>query len=152
MKEDTSTNRCSVKSSFKIYFGDKEDAQAPTLGTALGFKNVAIERTDKNVYTEADRTFSLLDDFKVFVSCNVIDSGYVNSRLSYNIFEFHIYAQPGVIVEEKASHPVFYRITHRCIDDITLRLENEGGELIALKENTKVGFNLVLREGSHGYK
>ena len=150
LKANTSTHRCSISTSFKIYFGAKEDANAPTLGTTLGFNNKPIEKTEKNAYTHADGTFSLLDDFQVFVTCNVVESGYINSRVSHNVYQFYIDVQPGVIVEEKASHLVFYRVTHRCIDDVTLRLENERGGLIALKDDTKVCFNLVLRERHHG--
>ena len=151
LKADTSTHRCSISTSFKIFFGEKEGETGTTLGIALGFTSNTVEPTEnKNAYTPADGTFSLLDDFNVFVTCNVIESGYVNTRVSHNIYQFHIEVQPGVIVEESAAHLVFYRVTHRCIDDITLRLENEKGELIALKDDTKVRFHLVLRERRNG--
>ena len=151
LKADTSTHRCSISTSFKIFFGEKEGETGPTLGSALGFTSNTVEPTaNKNAYTPAEGTFSLLEDFNVFVTCNVIESGYVNTRVSHNIYQFHIEVQPGVIVEESAAHLVFYRVTHRCIDDITLRLENEKGELIALKDDTKLRVHLVLRERRYG--
>lgn len=152
LKADTSTHRCKISTSFDLTFGTTDELENPkegrchTLGTLLGFKSNTIKRTNRNEYAIADGTFSLLDDFKVFVTCNVITSGYVNDRISHNIYQFHIDVQPGIIVEEKAAHPVFYRVTQQKIDDITLRLENEQRRLIALKEGTKVCFNLILRE------
>ena len=137
MKANTSTHRCSISTSFKIIFGKEGVAEGPTLGTLLGFGYCPIEKTEKNEYKDAEVTFSLFDDFNVFVTCNIVDSGYINHRASHNLYRFHIEVQLGVVVEERASHPVFYRVTHRYIDDLTLRLENELGNLIALKEDTK---------------
>ena len=150
LKADTSTHRCSISTSFKIIFGKEDVVEGPTLGTLLGFAHSPIAKTAKNKYKEAEGTFSLIDDFNVFVTCNVVDSGYINNRVSHNLYRFHVDVQPGVVIRERPSHPVFYRVTHGYIDDLTLRLENELGNLIALKENTKVRISLELRERRDG--
>ena len=139
LEADNVTQTCRVNTSFTLQFDGES-----SIGHVLGFTRT-VKPTARDEYEVSDGEMTLLKDYSVFVSCNIIESGFINARRAHNLHQFHIEDPPGSVIAEKPSHVVYHRVNRNWIDEITVRLENEDGNLIPFRKKTPLRCMLVLR-------
>lgn len=130
---------CRINTSFILYF-DRPNS----IGQLLGYTRV-VKPTTRDEYAYSDSNVTLVRDFNVFVTCNAIDSGFINNRKSHILYQFHINDAPASIVEERPGERVYHRVTRDWIDEIVIRMENAEGHLIPLRSDTEFTCTLILR-------
>ncbi|KAK7788423.1 hypothetical protein R5R35_013828 [Gryllus longicercus] len=143
LEADPQTNKVRVNTSFTLRFDHAE-----SIGPLLGFSKT-VSPTPFGVYVAADAAPTIVKDFEVFVTCNVIESGYINHRIAHVLYQFHVNDLPAAIVEERPAEKIFHRVTRRWIDEISIRLENADGHLIPLYSETPLTCTLLVRPRSN---
>ncbi|KAK7864455.1 hypothetical protein R5R35_011692 [Gryllus longicercus] len=133
------TQKVRISTSFRLGFDI-----VGSVGPLLGFTR-NVNPTLSGEYVFSDKNVTLVTDFNVLVSCNVVESGYINNRRAHILYQFYIDKRPSSILEVRPPEKVFHRVTRNWIDDITIRLENPEGQLIPLRSDTDLVVTLLLR-------
>ncbi|KAK7873064.1 hypothetical protein R5R35_000349 [Gryllus longicercus] len=136
---EENTQKCRISTSFRLDFD-----HAGSVGPLLGFTR-KVHPTAFGEFVYSDQNVTLVKDFNVIVTCNVVESGYINNRRAHVLHQFHIDKRPSTIFEVRPPEKVFHRVTRNWIDDITIRLENPEGQLIPLRSDTELVVTLLLR-------
>lgn len=141
------THGCYVITSFDLDF-----SKSNSVGSLLGFSE-RVKRSSalSKEVVKSTKVVTIMNDFHVYVSCNIAEGSTINNRQSHVIHQFHMGMQgPSAVVIERPSQPVFHSITCRKTDDITIRLEDAQGRLIPMKDGTTLGCTLILRRKNEG--
>lgn len=136
---EENTQKCRISTSFHLHF-DIEGSVGPLLGFTR-----TVDPTPRGEFVFSDKNVTLIEDFNVLVTCNIIESGYINNRRAHIIHQFHVDKRPSSIFEFRPAEKVYHRVTRNWIDDITIRLENDRGQLIPLRSDTDLIVTLLLR-------
>ncbi|KAK7870660.1 hypothetical protein R5R35_009221 [Gryllus longicercus] len=136
---EENTQKCRISTSFRLDFDI-----AGSVGPLLGFTR-KVNPMPFGEFVFSDNNVTLVKDFNVIVTCNVVESGYINNRRAHVLHQFYIDKRPSSIFEVRPPEKVFHRVTRTRIDDITIRLENPEGQFIPLRSDTDPVVTLLLR-------
>lgn len=136
---DSHTNRVRVNTSFTLRFDHAE-----SIGPLLGFSRT-VTPTLFDKYVSSETSPKIVKDFEVFVTCNVIESGYINNRKAHVLYQFHVTDFPAAIIEERPTERIYHRVTRNWIDELSVRLENVEGQLVPLNSETPLSCTLLVR-------
>ncbi|GLH15566.1 Uncharacterized protein GBIM_19991 [Gryllus bimaculatus] len=139
LDSEENTQKCRISTSFRLGF-DIVDSVGPLLGFTRN-----VNPTSSGEYVFSDKNVTLVKDINVIVTCNVVESGYINNRRAHILHQFDIDRRPSSIFEVRPPEKVFHPVTRNWIDDITIRLENPEGQLIPLRSDTNIVVTLLLR-------
>lgn len=120
---NNNTMQTSIKASFQIDFTKKD-----SIGRLLGFKdNVIVERGKRTT------TVGVVDIFNITairIECNIATGSYVNGETAHTIHQFYPSTPAGYILLEVPSPVIYLPITTHTIDNITLRIVDQKGQLV----------------------
>lgn len=122
LEANNNTLHCSIISSYPIDFKKPDN-----IGRMLGFSPQILE---SNVRHESDLNVQILKATNIHIESNITVGAYRNSALSHTIFEFDISVEPGFRLVKEPSTPVYLPINVNSIDNLTLKLVDQNGELV----------------------
>lgn len=142
MKAEIYTNR-------DIHFETKNSI-APLLGFDRELLQKGKETTNKDeilllkssssgdeiLLFKSNRVIDIMSVNMIRIQCNIISSSYINSKLVHNLHEFPIDVEPGYKIIERPSNVIYLPVTADEINTITIRIEDERGELINFRGET----------------
>lgn len=134
LKINKNTLQCELQSIHKVNF-EHEDS----LHRLLGFSK---QKYDANTLHKSDLTVQATKVVTVRVQCNITTGSYYNNELIHTVYQFGIKVAPGYAISEEPTNIIYYPVVTRTINNITLRFEDQDGDLI----NFRNEFVVVILE------
>lgn len=138
IKANTNTGRCEIVSEREIDFL-KDDS----IASILGFSKRKLSAKEKHV---SDQDVDILSTPNIFVDTNITTGAYRNNQLCHTIFEYGINVPPGYLIEKEVTHPIYFGLTVREIDNIAIRLVDSEGKLVNISKDTFASIRLELKQ------
>lgn len=125
---NNNTLKCSLKSTKIIHF-DKTDS----IGSVLGFTK---RKLTPNLKHESDIPVNILKVNSVRIECSITSNSYINSQRVHTIHEFYPNVAPGYKIIELPNTIIYLPVAVPSIDNITIRIVDQNGELINFRGET----------------
>ena len=119
---NNNTLRCELKSKFRIDF-----SKPRSVGKLLGFRSGPL---DANIIHTSSSQVEILRVIAILIDCNLISSSYINSRENHIIYSFANVTPVGYRIIENPSSPIYLPVREKIIDNITLTVTDQSGNLI----------------------
>lgn len=111
-----------------------------TIGPLLGFSKRKLE---PNILHTSELPINILKVNAILVECNITASSYKNDKPVHIIHEFFPTVPPGYKIIEVPSNVIYLPVNVRTINNITLRITDQDGNLINFrKENITIRLHL----------
>lgn len=128
---NNNTLKCEITSKYTIRFNYDR-----SMAGVLGFNNTiyVANRTHESPNPVNITTFNLLR-----LDCNIIGGSYINGEESHTLFYFNVDVEPGYKIVKEPHNIIYLPVTpagRQYVDNITLRIVNEKGELIDFGQET----------------
>lgn len=137
LKINKNTQKCELYSKYKIDF-THEDSIAHLLGFSKAVYESEITHTS-NLTVQTSKVVTLR------VECNVTSGAHYNGELVHTIHEFGIAVDPGFAITEVPHNIIYYPVNTRTINNISLRIIDQDGDLINFR-NELIVVRLELKE------
>lgn len=137
LKINNNTQKCELFSIFDIDF-QREN----TFHSLLGFSQNLYKG---NILHTSDLPVQAVKVITVRVECNITSGAYYNNELVHTIHEFSIDVAPGYAISEVPKNVIYYPINTRTINNISLKIVDQDGELLNFRKEPIV-VRLELRE------
>lgn len=132
------THKCEI-------FSDKYDinfTSEDSINKLLGFSNKKYLAGIKHT---SDLTVQVTKVLTIRIECNLTSGAHYNDDLVHTIHEFGIDVDPGFAINETPHNIIYYPINTRTINNITLRIIDQDGDLINFRDELIV-VRLELKE------
>lgn len=136
LKANNNTLKCELKSIYNIDF-----TKPDSIGRMLGFSPRILEANQTHT---SNLDVQIIKATNIHVECNITGGAHRNSSLSHIIYAFGISVEPGYRLDEKPSPVTYLPVIVNQIDNITLRLVDQNGELVDFG-NEQVTITLELK-------
>lgn len=112
-----------------------------SIASLLGFKRkllkTPVSKNETKVFVfESNQPIDIMSVNMIRVLCNIISSSYLNNKLVHDLHEFPIDVEPGYKIIERPSNVIYLPVTVNEINTVTIRVEDERGELINFRGET----------------
>lgn len=142
LKVDKNTQKCTLTSNYKINF-----ERADSIHRLLGFSGKIYKPKDRQteVSITSDLPVQALKVVTVRLECNITSGAYYNSEIVHTIHEFGVDVDSGYAINEVPRNIIYYPVNSRTINNITVRIVDQDGDLINF-QNELVVIRLELKE------
>lgn len=146
LKPNTNTLRTEIYSGFiNIYFN-----QEHSLAQLLGFSNDRV-LTAGTKYS-SDREVDIIKVTSIGIECNIATGSYRNNTLSHVLYDFAPDVDPGVAINKEPQSVLYLPVSNkRFIDNITVRLLDQEGNLLNLRSERRV-VKLELKPNGYSFQ
>lgn len=132
LKPNNSTLQCELTSKFQIDF-----TKTDSIGRMLGFSEKIL---NANVQHESDMSVRIIKVVTIRVECNITTAAFYDARLSHTLYEFAPSVEPGYSINIEPRNIIYLPINTTRIDQITLTLLDQDGDLVNFR-----GEEIVVR-------
>lgn len=122
LQPNNNTLKCEIKCKYDIDF-----TQQNNLGSLVGF---AKRKLEANVWHESDLPVNILKVNIIRVECNITAGAYSNSQPVHTIHGFSANVPSGYKISESPYHVIYLPVSPRVIDNITVRIVDQDGNLV----------------------
>ena len=124
---NNNTLRTHLKSSTQITFRDDP------IGKLLGFKNKDLE---PNVEHISDFPAEIINVNSLNIDCSIAEGSFLNGVPVHIIHQFFPSVSPGFKIIESPQNVIYFPVTAKVIDKITIKILDQGGDLVNFREET----------------
>lgn len=143
LKANNNTLQSEITSSADIIFKDD------TFGKILGFKNQTIKGDSKKF--QSDFPAEIIKVNSLNIDCSIAEGSYLNGRPVHIIHQFFPTVPPGFKIIESPQNIIYFPVTVKVIDKITLRILDQFGDLVNFRKETVTIRLHVKKLNSNGY-
>lgn len=122
MTANNNTLKCTITSNSEINF-----ERGDSIGPLLGFKK---QKLRANAAHESNLPVNILKTNTVRIECNIVTGAYNNNKLVHTLHEFFPTVPPGFKIVETPQNVIYLPINTKIIDNITLKIVDQDGNLI----------------------
>lgn len=142
LKLNNSTLKCEIISKFSIDF-----TKSDSIGRMLGYSSKVLQ---PNVKHESDIPIQIIKVVTIRVECNITTAAFYDGRLSHTLYEFAPSVEPGYSINIEPKNIIYLPINTSRIDNITLRLLDQDGDLVDFR-GEKIVIRLELKKYGPGF-
>lgn len=144
LKPNVNTLKCFIYCNKRIDFTKKD-----SIGKLLGFKERIIEA---DVWEESDYVVNINKVNAICVDCNMCIGSFNNGRPVHIIHQFFPTVAPGYKIVESPLPILYFPVSGKTINNITVRVIDQDGNLINFrKETITVRLHLKSEPMQNGY-
>lgn len=111
-----------------------------SIGKLLGFSKEYYPPNELHI---SDMPVTISSVNEINVECNIINGSYRNGQKCQTLYSFYPEVPPGYKISERPSQIIYLPVSVREINNITLRLTSQSGELINFRgEEISIQLNL----------
>lgn len=134
LRGNPSTLKSEIKTNKVIYFNFSSKPNC--IGPLLGFthENYLVQPTER--YVESNDIVKILGVNTISIHCNIALGSYANGKPDHSIHQFFPAVDPGYKIIETPNPVIYYPINVKTIDNITVRVLDQDGELIDFRGET----------------
>lgn len=134
LRGNPSTLKTEIKCSKPVYFNfpDKPNSIGPLLGFTLS--SYLIEPSER--FVESNDIVKILSVNTVSIQCNIASGSFINGHADHSIHQFFPAVEPGYKIIETPNPVIYYPTNVRTVDNITVRLVDQNGNLIDFRGET----------------
>ena len=125
---NNNTLKSTIRSSVDIIF--KEGS----IGDILGFKNQTIK--GDGLVKESDFPAEIIKVNSLAIDCSIAEGSYLNGRPVHIIHQFFPNVPPGFKIIEVPQNIIYFPVTVKVIDKITIKILDQKGNLVNLRKET----------------
>ncbi len=137
IEANNNTLQCEIKANVKIDF-TKENS----IGKLLGFNKKVLEANKRYV---SENPIDIFKVNSICIECNLVTNSYNNGKLVHIIHMFYPTSPPGHKIVEKPTNVIYLPISMRYINEITLKITDQDGNLINFR-NELITIRLHLKK------
>lgn len=137
IKANNNTLKCEIKCNKTIDFTPSD-----SIGQLLGFTK---RKLNKNEMHFSDFPVDIMRVNIVRIECNLVSNSYTNGESVHTIHAFYPTTPPGYKIVEKPSNVIYLPINTHIINNITLKIVDQNGELVNFRKEV-VTVTLHLRK------
>lgn len=126
LKPNTNTLKCHIYCSKSIDFTKKY-----SIGSLLGFETKKI---DANTWYESDKVVNINKVNAICVDCNICIGSFNNGKPVHIIHQFFPTVAPGYKIVESPLPILYFPVSVRAINNITVRIIDQDGNLINFRK------------------
>lgn len=141
LKPNNNTLKAEIKCSAAIDF-----TKSNSIGALLGFNKRILEPNTKH---SSDKPVNIIKVNTVVVECNLVRGAYDNGRERHVLHEFYPMVEPGYKIVELPNPIIYLPLTVQRIDNITVSLKDQDGNLINFR-GEKISLRINVRK-SYGF-
>lgn len=119
---DMNTAKVIIRTNRKLSFNVSN-----SLGTILGYGEKDLPADYNSI---SDSPVQILKVNAICIDCNIAASSYLNGRPVHIIHQFFPTVSPGYKIVETPLNTIYYPVTLRTINNITVRIIDQEGELV----------------------
>lgn len=131
------TSKVTITSERDIYF-----YLANSIGPVLGFNKMTVKAFNE---TEGESPIEILKVNTICVDCNIATGSFLNGQPVHIIHQFFPAVSPGYKIIETPLNTIYYPITLKRINNITLRIIDQNGDLVNFQNEVRT-IRLHLRK------
>lgn len=128
LRGNQNTLKAEIKSTKPVYFNFPDKPHS--IGPLLGFTQPNYVINPQHLYTESNDIVKILSVNTISVHCNIASGSFVNGDPDHSIHQFFPAVEPGYKIIETPNPVIYYPTNVRTVDNITVRLLDQNGELI----------------------
>lgn len=114
-----------------------------SIGSVLGFSRRKLQPNQVHI---SDLTVNIIKAVNIKIQCNITGGAYCNNQQTHTIFEFDVNVEPGYRLTKEPSNVIYLPVLPKDrIENITLRIEDQDGELVDFQDE-KVVIRLELKK------
>ena len=141
LKPNNNTLKAEIKCSAAIDF-----TKPNSICALLGFDQRILEPNKKH---SSDKPVNIIKVNTVVVECNLVRGAYDNGREKHVLHEFYPMVEPGYKIVELPNPIIYLPLTVQRIDNITVSLKDQDGNLINFR-GEKISLRINVRK-SYGF-
>lgn len=122
IEANTNTFKCIIRCSKVIDFTKNN-----SIGSLLGFKKRILK---PHIDYESELPINIFKVSTLRVESNITTGSYFNNSTNHSIYEFTPSVPPGYKIMQTPRNLIYLPVTTRVIDNITLKVIDQGGNLI----------------------
>jgi hypothetical protein len=124
---NNNTLRTHIKTGVPITF------RKGTIGNILGFKNKELEANLEHI---SDYPAEIIKVNSINIDCSIAEGSYLNGDPVHIIHQFFPSVAPGFKIIESPQNIIYFPVTVKIIDKITLKIVDQEGQLINFRGET----------------
>lgn len=128
IRANNNTLRCEIKSSLEIDFTHPE-----SIGPLLGFNKRKLKAYGNHL---SDHPVDIMKINTICIDCSITTGSYHNEKLIHRIHQFFPTVPPGYKIVETPTNVIYLPINTEVIDEITLKILDQDGNLINFRGET----------------
>lgn len=125
---NNNTLKSEIKSSVDIIFKDG------SIGPILGFKNQTLK--GDQVVKVSDFPAEIIKVNSLCVDCSIAEGSYLNGLPVHIIHQFFPNVSPGFKIIESPQNIIYFPVTVKVIDKITVKIIDQKGDLVNFRNET----------------
>lgn len=146
LRGNNNTLKSELRSNETVYFNVQDKPYS--IGPLLGFTEPNLILQPKTGYYESDSIVEIMKVNVISIHCNIAGGSYINGRADHVIYQFFPKVEPGYKIIETPSPVIYHPINGKTIDNITIKILDQNGELVNFREET---LTVRLHIKKHGY-
>lgn len=119
------TLKCNIESSMSVDFRPNNSVRE-----LLGFESVLL---DANEFHESTDLVKISQINVLQIECSIVTGSYKNGKLVHTLHEFSPQVPAGYKIVEVPSTIIYLPVNTHTIDNITVRIVNQNGQLVDLR-------------------
>lgn len=134
LRGNQNTLKAELRTTKPIYFNFPDKPHS--IGPLLGFHRPNQVINPSHRYSESDGIVNILSVNTISIHCNIASGSYVNGDPDHSIHQFFPAVDPGYKIVETPNPVIYFPTNVRTVDNITVRLVDQDGELIDFRGET----------------
>lgn len=125
---NNNTLKSTIETSVNITFKDG------TIGKILGFKNKTLIGDGKS--NVSDNPAEIIKVNSLCIDCSIAEGSYLNGTPVHIIHQFFPNVSPGFKIIESPQNIIYFPVTVKVIDKITVKIIDQNGDLVNFRNET----------------
>jgi hypothetical protein len=124
LRPNNNTLKCELLCQYNVDF-----ARTPySIGRMLGFKTKQVLKA--YITHESDAPVDIIKVNTIQIHCNIVQGAYKNGENDHTLHSFYPTVEPGYKIVETPSNVVYLPVNVRRVDNVTLSLVDQDGDII----------------------
>lgn len=124
---NNNTLKSHIKTSVSIHF------RKGTIGKILGFENIDLPAGGEYI---SNHTAEIIKVNSLNIDCNIAEGSYLNGKPVHIIHQFFPSVAPGFKIIESPQNVIYFPVTVKIIDNITIHIIDQDGENVNFRGET----------------